>query len=448
MTKGSSAPTGYRQELDRVLGLRHLLVYGMVFMVPIAPMGVYGFVARRSEGMVPLVYLVGVVAMIFTALSYKHMSAEFPIAGSVYSYVQRGLNRYLGFMAGWLILADYLLVPSLLYAFSATWLDGLTPGVPHLAWVLAFVAFDTAVNVLGIRLQARTNFVLLAVELATLATFLGLGLYFVLAQGGGAGHLSIRPFFQPGHVDLHFIARATSIAALSFLGFDAISTLAEETTDPRRMIGRATVLALLLLGGIFMLQTYVAALAHPGYRGLSPTMGFFDIGKQVGGEPLYVTLLLVNVIAAGIANAIVAQSAISRILYSMGRDRVLPASRFLSYVQPRFKTPVNATVLVGAASILVAGFVPEELIIKFVNFGALTAFMLLNVAVFWYFFIRQGQRRRVLSYLVFPLLGLLIVGFVWSGFDRTTFIFGGCWAATGMVLGAFRHRRFRGLGDG
>jgi len=437
---------GYRQELDRALKLRHLLVYGMIFMVPIAPMGVYGFVARQSEGMVPLVYLVGVVAMIFTALSYKRMSAAFPYAGSVYSYVQRGLNRYLGFVAGWLILADYLLIPSLLYAFAATWLDGLVPGhVPHFVWIIGFVAFNTIVNVLGIRLQARTNVVLLVIELATLAVFLGVGLYFVLGQGGGIGHLSVRPFYRPGQVDLGFVARATSIAALSFLGFDAISTLAEETTDPRRMIGRATVLALVLLGSIFMLQTWVAGLVHPGYKDLSPTMAFFDVAREAGGQWLYVLLLVVSVLAVGIANALVAQSAISRVLYSMGRDRILPASRFLARVHPRFRTPVNATVLVGAVSILVAGFVPEESIIKFVNFGALTAFMLLNLAVFWHFFIRRGRRRHVLRYLVFPLLGLAIVAFVWSGFDRVTFVFGGCWLAVGLVLGAFKYREFRGL---
>lgn len=446
MAQATSAG-GYRQELDRALHLRHLLVYGMVFMVPIAPMSVYGFVSRDSAGMVPLVYLVGVVAMIFTALSYKHMSAEFPIAGSVYSYVQRGLNSYIGFMAGWLILADYLLAPSLLYAFSATWLGGLLPQVPFIAWVLLFVGFNTLVNVLGIRLQARTNILLLLLELATLAIFLVVALYFVLGKGGGLGHLSIQPFYEPGKINLDFVARATSIAALSFLGFDAISTLSEETVDPQRTIGRATVLALVLLGGIFMLETYVAALAHPEYHNLSETMGFFDIGKEVGGKALYVLLIVVNVIATGIANALVAQSAISRILYSMGRDRVLPASGFLAHVHPRLKTPTNATILVGVVSILIAGLVKEEWIIKFVNFGALTAFMLLNIAVFWHFFIRKRQRRHVLSFLVFPMLGLLIVGFVWSGFDRVTFIFGGCWTLVGLVVGAFGYKRFHGLGE-
>ncbi len=436
---------GYRQELERTLGLRHLLVYGMIFMVPIAPWAVYGFVSRESFGMVPLVYLVGIVAMVFTALSYKQLSSAFPVAGSVYSYVQRGLNPYLGFIAGWMILADYLLIPALIYAFSASWLRGLLPGVPGFVWIFAFVVINTAVNILGIRLQSRANFVLLMIELAALGVFIALGIDFVFAQGLGTGGWSWAPFYQPQHLNWNFIATATSIAALSFLGFDAISTLAEETKRPRKTIGNATVLSLLLLGAIFMVQTYLAALVHPDYATLDDKLGFFQIARQVGGKGLYLALILVNVIAAGVANALAAQSAIARILYSMGRDQVLPCAKFLSHVHPRWKTPVNATVLVAVLSLVLALTVPEETILKLVNFGALTAFMLLNVTVFVFFFIKQRQRRQVFRYLVFPLLGLLIVAFVWSGFDRTTFLFGGIWLVVGLCLGAVRYKRFAPL---
>ncbi|MBS0515255.1 MAG: APC family permease, partial [Proteobacteria bacterium] len=164
--------SGYRQELERRLGLGHLIVFGLIFMVPIAPMAVYGFVAKQSYGMVPLVYLVGMTAMFFTVMSYRQLSREFPIAGSVYSYVQRGLHPYAGFVAGWLIVADYLLVPSLIYAFAASWLHGLLPGVPLWVWIAAFIGANSAINVLGIELQARANFVLLAVQLVALALFL------------------------------------------------------------------------------------------------------------------------------------------------------------------------------------------------------------------------------------------------------------------------------------
>ncbi|MGH8111082.1 MAG: APC family permease [Rhodanobacteraceae bacterium] len=431
---------GYRQELERTLELRHLLVYGMIFMVPIAPWAVYGFVSRESFGMVPLVYLVGIVAMLFTALSYKQLSGAFPFAGSVYSYVQRGLNPFVGFIAGWMILADYLLIPALIYAFSASWLRGLLPEVPSFAWVLVFVILNTTINILGIRLQARTNFLLLFIEVAALAVFVGLAIDFVFVRGLGAGGWSLAPFYQPQHLNWHFIATATSIAALSFLGFDAISTLSEETREPRKAIGNATVLSLLLLGSIFIVQTYLAGLVHPDYATLDDKLGFFQIARQVGGPALYAALIVVNVIAAGIANTLAAQSAIARILYSMGRDRALPGAHFLARVHPRWKTPVNATLLVALLSVLLALTVHEELLLKLVNFGALTAFMLLNITVFVYFFVKQRRHRQVFRYVIFPLLGLLIVAFVWSGFDRITFMIGGSWLACGLAWGAVRRK--------
>ncbi|MGH8192462.1 MAG: APC family permease [Rhodanobacteraceae bacterium] len=430
----------YRQQLDRRLSLRHLVVYGMIAIVPIAPMAVYGFVSRESYGMVPLVYAVGIIAMLFTALSYKQMSSAFPFAGSVYSYVQRGLHPYAGFIAGWMILADYLLTPALIYTFSASWLRGVLPAVPTWAWVLVFAIVNTSINVLGIRIQAKMHLLLLALELIALAVFLVLAIDFVFVARHGVGGWSMAPFWQPAHWNGGFIAAATSIAVLSFLGFDAISTLAEETRNPRTTVGNATVLVLLLLGAIFIVETYVAALAHPNYRILDAELGFFQIAREIGGQGLYVALIVINVVAAGIANALAAQAAISRILFSMGRDRVLPGATFLSRVHPRLRTPVNAILLVAVLSVALALLIPGEALIKLVNFGALTAFMLLNITVFVFFFVKRKQRAHFFRYAVFPALGLAIVAFVWSGFDRITFLFGGMWLLAGLILGAFKYR--------
>ena len=148
---------GYRQELQRALTFRDLVVYGMVFMVPISPFGVFGFVYKDAKGMVPLAYLVGLVGMFFTAMSYASMSRAFPVAGSVYTYVGRGLHEVAGFFAGWLILLDYILVPALLYVFSAVALRPLLPGVPEWVWILGFVSFNAAVNLRGVHLTARVN---------------------------------------------------------------------------------------------------------------------------------------------------------------------------------------------------------------------------------------------------------------------------------------------------
>jgi amino acid transporter len=436
---------GYRQELNRALKFRHLLAYGMVFMVPIAPMGIYGFVVGPGLGMVPLIYIVGIVAMTFTALSYRWMSQEFPITGSVYSYVQRGLNAHIGFLAGWMIIADYLLVPALLYGFTGVWLNALVPSVPIWVFIVIFVAINTFVTARGITVTAETNWVLLVIEVVTLVIFLVIGLKFVLVDGGGTGGLSFDPIFQPDKVNLTFVASAASIAVLSFLGFDGISTLAEETHRPERTVGNATVAALIILGLIFVVQTYVAALVHPNYKNLDPELAFFQIGRDAGGAFLYYLLLVVNVIAVGIANALAAQVAIARILYSVSRDDMLPASGFLSRIHPRYRTPFNATLFVGIVTLAVALVLAVDTITKFVNFGALTAFMALNISVIAYFFVRQGRRsgRDLVFYLLFPLTGFSIIFYVWLNFDAGTFIFGSLWLATGIIIGALKKKGFR-----
>src|SRR5580765_5505915 len=219
---------GYKQELRRALTTKDLVVYGMIFMVPIAPFGVFGFVWNDARGMVPLAYVVGLVGMYFTAMSYASMSRAFPMAGSVYSYVQRGLHDVAGFFAGWLILLDYILVPALLYIFSAVALRPLLPTVPDWAWLVAFIAFNAAVNLLGVQLSAHVNRYMLIVELVILALFVVCGLA-ALHAGRGSGGLTLQPIYNPGQFSLATVTGATSIAVLSFLGFDGISTLAEES---------------------------------------------------------------------------------------------------------------------------------------------------------------------------------------------------------------------------
>jgi amino acid transporter len=327
---------GYRQELKRTLTVRDLVIYGMVFMVPISPFGLFGFVAKDARGMVPLAYLVGLVGMFFTAMSYASMSKAFPLAGSVYSYVGRGLNEATGFLAGWLALLDYILSPALLYIFSTVALRPLLPTVPDLAWLLAFVGFNALVNLVGVRLTARVNLCLLAVEIAALGLFVVMGL-FALYHGQGAGALTLKPMYDPAAFSLATVAGATSIAVLSFLGFDGISTLAEETLG-QHSVARATVTALLLVAGLFILQTWIAADLAQGTRFSSPETAFYEIAERAGGQGLRLTVIGANVLASGVANALAAQAAVSRILYAMARDGRLPA--VLARVTPAIAPPM------------------------------------------------------------------------------------------------------------
>ncbi|MGE5704134.1 MAG: APC family permease [Clostridia bacterium] len=446
-TTESVTNMGYKQELKRALTFKDLVIYGLITMLPIAPIQVYGMIAHETFGMVPLVYLVGVIAMVFTALSYSKMSNEFPIAGSVYSYVQRGLNPHVGFVTGWLIAVDYLMAPALLTAFSASWLSSIIPSVPSFVLILLFLGINTFVTARGISLTATTNKVFLFLEIGVLVIFLGFAYKFVFIDGHGAGGFSLAPLFQADKIDFGFIASAASIAVLGFLGFDVISTLSEEVKNPGRTVGRATVSTLVLIGLIFMVQTYLAALAHPDYTNLDPNMAYFDIAKEVGGEFLYYLLILIAVAAVGIANALAIQSAISRIIYSMSRDKLLPFSGFLGKIHPKYKTPFNATIFVGTVSFFIALWMPIETIIQLVNFGALTSFMVLNLSVFVYFYLKKRKRdaKGFLHYFLFPWLGFLVIGYVWLGFDWPTFAVGTSWMVIGIILAAVKTKGFKEL---
>lgn len=421
---------GYRQELRRALTTKDLLIYGMVFMVPIAPYSVYGFVWGASRGLVPLAYLLGLLGMIFTALSYAAMSRAFPLAGSVYTYAQRGLHEVAGFFSGWLILLDYILVPSLLYLFSAVALRPLLPGVPAWAWLAGFITFNAAVNLIGIELTARVNRYILVMELVTLALFLGLGVK-SLYGGAGAGRLTFAPFYDPSAFSWATVASATSVAVLSFLGFDGISTLSEENRSGENAVGRATVLALLLVGALFMLQTWVATDLARGMTFSSAETAFYDIAQRAGGPWLKVLTIVAVVVATAIANAMAAQAAVARILFAMARDGKLPA--ILARVHPRFKTPYVSTLVGAVVSLLVGLYFADRIddLTLVVNFGALSGFVLLHASVVNHFLIRE-RSGNWLRHLLCPLIGGLIILFVLYEMDRTAKILGGCWIAIGV----------------
>ena len=422
---------GYKEQLRRVLTTGDLIIYGLVFMVPIAPFSVYGFVWDDAKGMVPLAYLVGLVGMIFTAMSYAAMSRAFPVAGSVYSYAQRGLSELAGFFSGWLILLDYILVPALLYLFSAIALQPMLPQVPEWLWLVGFVSFNAAVNMIGIEFTARANRCMLVIELVVLALFVVLGLL-ALYGGHGAGRLTLKPVYDPSVFSFATVAGATSIAVLSFLGFDGISTLSEENRGNQNAIGRATVLSLLLVGALFLLQTWIATDLARGMQFSSPGTAFYDIARLAGGVWLERIVLLAVVLANGIANAMAAQAATSRILFAMARDHKLPA--VLATVHPRFQTPYISTLLVALVSLLVGVFFSNRVddLTRIVNFGALTAFLLLHLSVINHYFIRQHSGRW-LAHLASPLVGLLVIAYVLYQMDTSAKIMGGCWIALGVI---------------
>ncbi|WP_446937382.1 APC family permease [Pseudomonas aeruginosa] len=404
---------GYRQQLRRSLSLSDLIIYGMIFMIPIAPFGVYGWVHADAHGMVPMAYLVGMLAMLFTALSYGAMAKAFPIAGSVYSYAQRGIHPHVGFIAGWVLLLDYLLIPPLLYVFSALALNHLFPAIPKLAWMLLFLVSATLVNLRGITFAARANLLFLIGELVVLAIFLVVG-YQALEGGLGNGRLTLEPLYRPEAFDLGLVMKAASIAVLSFLGFDAISTLAEEVKgDPARQIGRAALIALFIMGGIFIAQTWLATDLAAGMNFKSADTAFYEIAEAAGGQ----WLSMLTAVATALA------------------------SRALARVHPRYQTPHVSLYLVAVLSLGIGWTFLDapDVLTSLVNFGALTGFCLLHLSVINHYYRRQ-RSGQWLRHLLFPLVGLAIIAYVLYSMSLDAQLLGLAWIAVGLVYLALLQR--------
>ncbi len=436
---GPTTTAGYRPELRRTLGFKDLVFYGLVFMVPIAPMGIFGSVYSGSGGMVALTYLVGMVAMVFTAASYAQMVKAFPLAGSVYNYAGRGIAAWVGFLAGWAVLLDYLLVPSLLYLIAAVAMHATVPAIPVWAWLLGFVAFNTVVNLRGIRMTALITRIMLIGALIVLAVFLVIGVW-ALLDGRGRG-FSWEPLFNSHTFTWSLVFGAVSIAVLSFLGFDGISMLAEENKGGPGQIGRAMVAALGVAGLLFIVQTWVAALLVPDPAGLlaggdPDGVAFYDAARQAGGAWLATLCAVATAIAWGVANSLVAQVATSRLLFAMARDRQLPS--FLRKVSVRSGVPGNAITLTGVLSVAIGLYMAWRtdgiaLLSSLINFGALTAFLVLHVAVVWHYLIRK-RSRNVWSHLLMPAAGFAILAYVVINADVAAQRLGFVWIGVGVVV--------------
>ena len=426
---------GYRQELKRSLSPFDLLVYGLVFITPIAPWSSFGFVFNASHGMVPLVYVVGLVAMVFTALSYMTMSAAFPVAGSVYAYAGRGIGESAGFLAGWALLLDYLLLPTLIYVICAVSVHAVAPVLPKPLLVAVFLGFNTAVNLWGIESTARLSMIMLWLQLALLGLFMVLALV-ALAHGVNGAHLSLAPLYSAHKVTPSLIFGALSLAVLSFLGFDAISTLTEEAKGGAKAVGLATMLSLLMAAGLFIAQTYLASLFvldRTAFKsGDEASTAFLGIARTVGGEPFRWAVSLLGVLFSGLAAALTAQAATARLIYSMARDGMLP--RALSHVGARRQTPDRAILLTALITLGLGLFLVNqlELLTSMVNFGALTGFLALHLSVVIHFMVRQRSRRWI-RHLAVPMIGFAIVAYVLVNAQANAKIAGLSWMAVGLA---------------
>jgi amino acid transporter len=439
------AELGYKQELKRGMTLTDVVVYGLIFMVPLAPVGVFGAIFNFSHGMTALIYLVAGIAMVFSAISYKEMAKEYPVAGSVYSYVRLGTTKLIGFLAGWAILLDYLLLPALLAILGASAMAVLLPQLPGWIWVVLFVGLAAVINLRGIVITARMNMIFLVIQLVAFLIFVGGALF---AIGQGRASFSLTPLFQPEYISLALVFGAIPLAALAYIGFDAISTLNEEAKGGGKTVSKATMIVLVLVIVLFVSQVYFAALFVPTTEPFPPgdatNNAFYDIAGVVIAPWFKVAFTLVSALVALFANVLVSHATTSKLVFAMARDGQLP--RVFSRVSPVRRVPTTAMIAVAALSLLigVAAVGQIEILTFMVTFGALTAYILLHVSVIIHFGIR-GRSKKIFSHWISPILGIAVLGYALISTSDLAKIVGISWLIIGVVIALVLRRSGRTL---
>jgi putrescine importer len=438
------SPQRQPAQLRRVLTLPGLVLFGITFVGPTAPFPMFGIVSSVSRGHMALAYLFAMAAMVLTAISYGRMATAFPAAGSAYTYVRRTLHPFAGFLVGWTMLLDYVLMPLMSVIYMSLTVGRFLPEVPYGFWLVLFAASITAINLFGLKVTNRANFVMTAIMSASVIWFVVAAVH-ALDSGVGAGVLlTVKPFYNAPEFSFSAVMAATSIAAFSYLGFDGISTLAEDSYNPRKDIARATVMVCLVCGGLFILQAYLGQLAWPDFTTYPKTeTAFMDVSRLVGGHPLFLMVSFV-LLVAGVASAVTGQASASRLLFGMGRDRLLPP-RIFAYVHPKYSTPTYGILSMGTVTLAGGFLLSFQLAAEAINFGALLGFMGVNLSVISHYFLKQSERRNAafLWNFLLPAAGFLVCLYVFVHLSDTAKIIGGAWCVAGLfhafvLTGGFR----------
>lgn len=435
--------------LKRSLGLWAIVGLGLGYMTPTVVFDTFGLVARDTNNVVPFAYLVALIVMVFTAISYGKIAGAIPSAGSAYTYVRESMHPNLGFMVGWTSLIDYMLLPMVNCLIIRSYLEAFFPGIPGWVWVVIYVIFVTGIIYLTMRGTSNVNMILLVFSIVVMAVFVVMVIVQLAGGAGEGGVVSMRPLFHNG-VEMGAVLAGATIVCFSFIGFDAVTMYAEEAKTPKVM-PKAILLTVILGGAIFFVAGYFTQQRFPDWNEFAPggDMQFVEdstlplIGEFVGGNWLKAVLTAAG-FAATLASGLASHASVSRMLLVMGRNNVLPKKVF-GYINPKTHTPTFNIVLTGVISLLAAAFT-LEMISAFINYGALIAFTFVNLSVIAWFAIRKGLRKKpkdIFNYIVMPLIGTLLTGLLWVNLHADALVGGLIWTALGFIYLLFITKGFR-----
>lgn len=447
----STSPAAAVPRLRRTLTLWDLIFYGIVLIQPIAPVPLYGVAQKLSDGHFVTIILIALFAMLITAVSYGRMGTLYPTAGSAYTYVGRGLNPHLGFLAGWAMILDYLLQPLINTVWISTALhERYVHQVPYVVWALLIAGVMTVLNLIGVKASAKANKVLLAVMTVVVAAFIVLALKYLYGGQGWAGLFSLQPIYDPKTFNAHRILMATSFGALTYIGFDGVTTLAEDVENPKRNVLLAVVLTCIFAGVCSGVEAYLGSRVWPNWRTF-PNLetAYMDICSRVGGVVLFNAMGVILIVAA-FGSGLTGTLGAARLLFGMGRDGVLP-KKFFAHLKPGSSTPTYNILLIGGLA-----FAGAELLYhignayehagELLNFGAFLAFMGVNFATFWQFTViakKNGAERRLVRDALLPLIGFGFCGLIWWNLNSLAKTVGGIWFAVGILYVGYKTNWFR-----
>jgi putrescine importer len=425
--------------LRRTLTLWDLILYGVIVIQPVAPMSVFGVLSERGRGHVVTALLIAMVAMLFTGISYGRMARAYPSAGSAFTYVAREIHPAAGYVTGWSMVMDYMLNPLICTIWCAQQAHDFAPGVPAIVWKIFFAGVFTLLNIRGVKTSARINTAMAIGMGAVIAVFFVVAARYVFGHPHSGAVFFTRPFYDPQTFTYGGLFGCTSIAVLTYIGFDGISTLSEEAENPRRNILLATVLTCLVIGLLSAVEVYAAQLIWPASQPFPNVDTAFVHVAGRAWAPLF-TVVGFTLLLANFGSGMGAQLGAARLLYGMGRSNALPRS-FFGAVDPRHRVPRNNVLFVGAIALAGSFFLTYGLGVELLNFGALIAFMGVNAAAFLRYFVRASEKK--LWNLLPPVLGFFICLGLWWNLSRKAMIVGSIWMVLGIAFGVWKTRGFR-----
>ncbi len=429
--------------LSRSLGLWAIVGLGLGYMTPMTVFDTFGIVSEETDGVVPLAYIVALIAMVFTAVSYGRMTRVFPSAGSAYTYASEVIHPNVGFLVGWSSLLDYLLLPTVNAVIGRIYFESFFPDTPSWIFVVVYVAIVTLLNCWSIGGTSKINGVLVVFQVVLIGVFVVLA-YLSLTRGLGQGTaLTLAPLYHAG-VDVQAVVAGATVVCFSFIGFDAITMYSEEAKSPNT-VPKAIVLALLIGGAIFLLGAWFSQAAFPTLDGFEVTDDTLpELALKVGGE-FFKILFVSAALAAMFASSLSSHASVSRMIYVMARNGSGAIPRFLSYIHPKFLTPLHAVVIVGAVSLLAFGFT-LEFVSSMINFGALIAFTVVNLTVLLYYAVHLKKRHtplEILTNVVLPVIGMCLTAVLWVNLHLDALLYGAIWFTVGLVLLVYVTRGLR-----